>query len=98
MSKIACVICGKTNHKTDYCYVLRKVKNYLSKNNDSMPKLVSALENPFSEELEPFREELAREINWAKCEVEQGEVPDIITAVLQFEELWIEDNDSSTEE
>ena len=93
----ACVICGKSNHSTDYCFTLRKVKKYLSKREDKLPKLVSALENPFAEELEPLRDELTREINWTKCEIDETEIPEAITAVLQMDELW-DNQDNSFEE
>ena len=59
-----CKICSKTNHSTDYCYILKKVKSYLKSRPDpTINFLQPALSDPYCEELTPLRDELTQEID-----------------------------------
>ena len=85
-----CKICSKSNHSTDYCYILKKVKNHLKSKNESVNFLQPALEDPFCEELAPLRDELSSQIDWDDCDVSEEEIPTVLVAVLQTEETWSE--------
>ena len=88
--KTKCKVCIKENHITDNCFVLKRVKNYLKDNhNDSKINfLAHVLEDPYDEFILPIREGIAQEIDWSQCKVEEEDLEEIITAVLQLPETY----------
>ena len=96
--KKKCKVCFKSNHTTESCFVLKRVRNYIKDNhsNNSLNFLETFQQDPYFELIMPLREDLVQEINWPLYNIDEDMMEEVITNVLQMEEAYDLQNDEDS--